>query len=112
MVEKEIARRANLPEDRRDNKAIRKVFPEAHKTLQQGDNGYYLTNNALNAARFEAAFGSLAGLAWWWMRSKLALSWTKRHDLRNYTAALDTFRTRSVHLRAPDVAKESILVKP
>lgn len=87
-------------------------YSKAHKFLKQGNNGYYLVSNAMNAARHQRISGNTSESLSWLAKANSGLLWTARHDRSNLKAATLTAGSRTLDLLTRSRAIESVYTKP
>jgi hypothetical protein len=69
----------------------RSFFRQAKDLLQRGNNSYFSTSNALNAARFESFEDHNLAAAAWTLRGSMALAHSLTTDRRNALPSMHTF---------------------
>lgn len=87
-------------------------YSKAHLFLTQGNNGYYLVSNAMNAARHQRINGNTSESFSWLVKADKGILWTAKHDRSNLKAATLTAGSRTLDLLTRSKAIESVYTKP
>lgn len=87
-------------------------YQEAHDFLKQGNNGYYLVSNAMNAARHSRINSNISESLGWLVKADQGLLWTAAHDRSNLKAATLTAGSRTLDLLTRSRAEDSVFTKP
>lgn len=89
-----------------------KKYDEAHLYLARGNNGYYRTSNAVNAARHERLAGNRVKALRWMGRGAVGLAWSLVHDRSNAKQSILTFGDKLIDLRSKNSAAKSVVKRP
>lgn len=95
-----------------NNQYARELYDIAHMALKLGNNGYYRTSNAVNAARHERLVGKRIKALRWMGRGAAGLAWTTLHDRTNVMSSAKTFARHALDLRTKTEATMSVAERP